>query len=201
MPLPMPARTIVSDYLGSDRPDAARLPQRFEPSTLEATALLVANLCKRLAPDRVAVRIVRSIHTAREPLLVVGTPWEQPELVSLRGRSPLAFSRLRDRTVLRPGNGGVLGEDEGVVGLATRAQADPHPILFVTGNSTTGVLRAARSVLGPDWSVAGDFIRVARDAPWASSKVREWQGFIPPRSFFHLTDLGVEGLKIQTSAH
>ena len=73
----LPAPLLEPNALGVNRL-AILLPERFEPSTLEATALLVANLCKRLAPDRVPVRVIRSIQAAREPLLVVGTPREQP---------------------------------------------------------------------------------------------------------------------------
>lgn len=175
---------------------AVLAPRRFDPDTLEATALLVANFSRRSASDRVSVNVVRSISATRDPLLVVGTPSEQPELGVLRGRSPFSFVTVKGRTVLQPARGGVLGEHEGVVGLATRAPGDPNPILVVSGNSPSAVLRAARNVLDPAWSAAGSPARVTTDARRVPSKVREWQGFIPPRSFFTLADLGLGDLKI-----
>lgn len=175
---------------------AVLLPKKFEPATVEATVLLVANLCMRSAPDRVVVDVVRSVHGARDPLLVVGTPTDQPDLLSLSGRSPLAFARVKGRMVLTAKNGAALDENEGVVALATTTRADRHPILLVTGNSASGVLRAARSVLSPTWSASGTFARVATDARWPSAKAREWPGFVPPRSSFTLADLDLGDLKI-----
>jgi len=191
----LPSPLLEPDSFYSNRL-AVLLPARFSPSTLEATARLVANLVKRVAPERVTVRIVSSMRAMRAPLLVVGTPEEQPELVSLRGRSPLLFSSVRGKTVLRSTNGEVFGENEGVVGLATKAQADPTSILFVTANSVSGVLLAASNVLSPGWNVSGTFVRVTEETRLTSPKVREWHGFIPPRSFFTLADLGLHNLKI-----
>ncbi len=171
-------------------------PERPSPRTLEATALVVANLCKRVAPERVTVHVLGSIHAARDPLLVIGTAAEQPELLALRGRSPLAFSRSRGATVLHPTSGAALAEDEGIVGLATRTPADPNPILFVTGNSAAGVVRAARSVLGAEWNAVGAFVRVPRNPRLTASRPRDWPGFLPPRSFFSLADLGLDDLEL-----
>jgi len=175
---------------------AVLTPRRFDPDTLEATALLVANLSRRSASDRVSVHVVRSIQATRDPLLVVGTPTEQPELGTLRGRSSLTTTTVKGRLVLQPTQGGLLNEHEGVVGLATRAPGDSNPILVVSGNSPAAVLRAARNVFDPAWSAAGALARVTTDARRIPSKVREWQGFIPPRSFFTLADLGLDDLKI-----
>lgn len=191
----LPSPMLEADTFHGNRL-AVLLPARFGPSTLEGTARLVANLVKRVASDRVTVRTVRSMRATRDPLLVVGTPEEQPELLSLRGRSPLLFSRSRGETILRSTNGEVFGENEGVVGLATKAEADPTPILFVTANSASGVLLAASHVLGPRWSASGTLVRVTEETRLAAPKVREWHGFIPPRSFFTLADLGLHNLKI-----
>lgn len=171
-------------------------PRRFEPDTFEAVALLVANFSRRSASEHVSVHVVRSLQTARDPLLVVGTPSEQPELSALLGRSSFTTTTVKGRRVLQPTSGGLLTEHEGVVGLATRAAGDSNPILFVSGNSPSAVLRAARSVLDPAWSPAGSLARVTTDPRRAPAKVRAWQGFIPPMSFFTLADLGLEDLKI-----
>ncbi len=171
-------------------------PRRFDSDTLEATALLVANLSRRPGSDRVSVQVVRSLQGARDPLLIVGTPTEQPELAALRGRSSLTIATGKGRLVLQQVPGGLLNEHEGVVGLATRAAGDSRPILLVSGNSPPAVLRAARNVLDPAWNATGSLARLTTDARLVPSKVREWQGFVPPQSFFTLADLGLGDLRI-----
>jgi hypothetical protein len=172
------------------------LPEKASAETVEATALLVANLAKRLAPQRVHLRVVRSVQTAGQPLLVVGTPAEQPQLASMRSNSRLSFSRVRGKTVLRWSNGDAVDEREGLVGLATLAKADPNAVLFVTGNSPPAVLRAAKSLLSADWNASGAVARVVKDTSVAPPKAREWPGFIPTSSFFKLAELGVDELKV-----
>ncbi|MGH7345578.1 MAG: cellulose biosynthesis cyclic di-GMP-binding regulatory protein BcsB, partial [Candidatus Rokuibacteriota bacterium] len=191
----LPAPILENDPLRGHQLAVLR-PERSGPRTLEATALLVANLCKRVAPERVTVRVLRSIDSAREPILIVGTAAEQTVLPTLRGGSALAFTRRQAGTIVHPTSGAPLADDEGIVGLTTRAPADLNPILFVTGNSAAGVLRAARSVLGPEWNAAGALARVSRDPRIATSKPREWPGFLPPRSFFSLADVGLDELRI-----
>jgi hypothetical protein len=171
-------------------------PRKFDSDTLEATALLVANLSRHSASDRVSVHVVRSIQGARDPLLIVGTPADQPELAALRGRSSLTTATVKGRTVLLSTPGGLLNEHDGVVGLTTRAAIDSNPILLVSGNSPAAVLRAARNVLDPAWSATGTLARVTTDARSVPSKVREWRGFVPPQSFFTLADLGLGDLRI-----
>lgn len=191
----LPAPLLEADTLRPNRLTVLR-PERGDSRTLEATALVVANLVKRIAPERVAVQAVRSIHAARDPLLIVGTAAEQPELQALRGHAVLAISRTGGAAVLQPTGGPVLAADEGIVGLTTRTPSDLNPVLFVTGNSATGVLRAARSVLGPEGNASGALVRVAREPRAAVSKPRDWPGFLPPRSFFTLADLGLDALPI-----
>jgi len=191
----LPASLLEPHTLSANRL-AVLAPRRFDPDTLEATALLVANFSRRSASDRVSVHVVRSLQAARDPLLIVGTPMEQPDLGSLRGRSPLTVTTLKGRMALRPTEGPALDEHEGAVGLATRAPGDANPILLVSGNSSAAVLRAARSVLDPAWNASGTLARVTTDPRWRSSKAREWPGFMPPRSAFTLADLGVDDLAV-----
>jgi cellulose synthase subunit len=191
----LPASLLEPHTLSANRL-AVLVPRRFDPDTLEATALLVANFSRRSASDRVSVHVVRSLQTARDPLLIVGTPAEQPELGALRGRSPLTVTTVKGRMVLRPTEGPALGEHEGAVALATRAPADPNPILLVSGNSPAAVLRAARSILDPAWSASGTLARVTTDARREPSRVRQWRGFVPPRNSFTLADLDLEDLAV-----
>jgi hypothetical protein len=160
------------------------LPEKYDASTFEATALVLANLSRRVAPERVRVRVVRSMALARQPLLIVGTRAEQPQL----------------RSLLRASDAGSLDEGEGLVGLATGGQANANPVLFITGNSSDAVLRAARSVLSPHWHASGKVARVAKEPAVAPSMPREWPGFMPPRSLFTLADLGLKDLRITSQA-
>lgn len=156
------------------------LPERLATRTFEATALVLANLARRVSPERVNVRIVRSVQTTRQPLLIVGAPAEHSQL----------------RAILRASNAGSLDDDEGVVGLTTSSRTTGNPVLFVTGNSPPAVLRAARSVLRADWNASGKLARIAKEPVLAPSTPREWPGFIPSRSQFTLADLGLKELRI-----
>ena len=73
--LPAP---LVDPY--SYRPQAfdVLLPQRASTATMEATALIVANLARRAAPRPVDVRVVNRRTALGRPLLIAGTPEEQP---------------------------------------------------------------------------------------------------------------------------
>jgi cellulose synthase subunit len=188
--------TLLEPHTLSANRLAVLLPRRFDPATLEATALLVANFSRRPAGERITTHIVRSVQAARDPLLIVGTPAEQPELVALKDRLPLAVASARGRTALPRTGTATAGEPEGVVGLTTRPAADQTPILVVSGDSGAGVLRAARSVLAPGWTASGNFARVTTEPRPVTSRAREWPGFIPPRSLFTLGDLGLDDLKI-----
>lgn len=188
--------TLLEPHTLSANRLAVLLPRRFDPATLEATALLVANFSRRPAGERVSASIVRSVQAARDPLLIVGTPAEQPELAVLKERLPLAFASARGRTVLRWTGGATGREPEGVVGLTTRPGSDQIPILVVSGDSGAAVLRAARSVLAPGWTASGNFARITTAPRPVTSSAREWPGFIPPRSLFTLADLGLDDLTI-----
>jgi hypothetical protein len=191
----LPATLLEPHTLSANRL-AVLLPRRFDPATLEATALLVANFSRRPGGERVATHIVRSVQAARDPLLVVGTPAEQPELAALKERLPLAFASGKGRTALQRTGTAAAGEPEGIVGLTTRAGSDQSPILVVSGDSGAGVLRAARNIVAPGFPAAGNFARVTTEPRGATARAREWPGFIPPRSLFTLADLGLDDLKI-----
>lgn len=155
------------------------LPHKITTDSLHATALVIANLSRRIAPERVQLRVVRSAQAARQPLLIVGTPTEQPPL----------------RVLLRS-NDAALRERDGLVGLATNGPANANPILYVTGDSSGAVLRAARSIHGEDWHASGKTARVAKDPAPGPQNTRDWPGFMPPRNLFTLADLGFKELKV-----
>jgi hypothetical protein len=151
------------------------LPQRIAQPTLEATALLVANLAHRVATEPVTVNVVPSIAEAKHPLLIVGTSYEQPELWSLEAAAPV-------------------GGEEGLAGISRRLAGSLFPILFVTGGSSEGVLRAARKLALT--AVSGNLVEVVADTPYQPATQHAWEGFIPPNGRFQLGDLGIKELTL-----
>lgn len=171
------------------------LPEKVSSATLEAIALLLANLCNRVSPEAVDVSFVRSIQAARGPVLIVGTPQEQPELRILQGRSSVALYKRGAKTQVGLTTGEGLEESDGVAVLTTRTDDDHNPILFVTGSSPSGVLRAARNLVGPNIGVSGSIARFSQDPRRVSRTLRDWKGFIPPKNRFTLADLGFKELE------
>ncbi|MBK9168799.1 MAG: cellulose biosynthesis cyclic di-GMP-binding regulatory protein BcsB [Bryobacterales bacterium] len=142
-------------------------PNAISTATLEATALVVANLARQAAPKPVHVRAIGHLRAARRPVLVVGTPEEQPDL----------------RDLPEPQEVRVLSDDQGTLSLATLA-AVRYPVLAVSG-PTPGAVRNAARALNPR-PAAG------KESTPARRGQREWPGYIPPRSRFTLADLGFE---------
>jgi hypothetical protein len=147
------------------------LPEWIAQPVLEATALLVANMVHRVAPEPVAVNVVASIDDAKHPLLIVGTSYEQPELRSVVAGLPVSG-------------------DEGLAGISRGLAGKLSPVLFVTGGSPNGVLRAARRLaLTP---ASGNRFLVAAETPYKAADPRAWKGFIPPSGRFSVSDLRIE---------
>jgi hypothetical protein len=145
------------------------LPVQPSPETLEATALVVGFLAMRLAPRPLRLSFVRSAETDR-PLLAVGTPAEQPQLMDrLKG------SKVR----LEPA--------VGMVGVA--GGSGVPPLLFVTGEAPSAVLRAARALAGNDSDLKGPWVTVRDEPARRQTPARDWKGHVPPGSRFTLGDL------------
>ena len=151
------------------------LPQRIAQPTLEATALLVANLAHRVATEPVTVNVVPSIAEAKHPLLIVGTSYEQPELWSVEAAASV-------------------GVDEGLAGISRGLAGSLFPIVFVTGGSPEGVLRAARRLALT--AVSGNLVKVVADTRYQPAVQHAWEGFIPPSGHFQVGDLGIEELTL-----
>jgi hypothetical protein len=151
------------------------LPQRIAQPTLEATALLVANLVHRVASEPVTVNVVPSIAEAKHPLLIVGTSYEQPELWSVETAAPV-------------------GGEEGLAGISRGLAGSSFPILFVTGGSPEGVLRAARKLALT--AASGNLVKVVADNRYQPAAQHAWEGFIPPNGQFQVGDLGIEELTL-----
>jgi cellulose synthase subunit len=168
------------------------LPPRVSSQTLEGTALLIANYAARLG-DELAVHVVNSIDAASGPLLIVGTPEEQP-MWRLGGQLP--FRLFRTGREMRLGSRqGPFDAGEGIVALTEKPGRTFTPILLVTGNSPQAVSRAVRKLIEGSFNEPGTFARISQDVPITSRPRREWRGFVPPDSHFTLSQLGFKELK------
>ncbi|MGH7162899.1 MAG: cellulose biosynthesis cyclic di-GMP-binding regulatory protein BcsB, partial [Planctomycetota bacterium] len=161
------------------------LPSRPSLETTEATAVAVANLCRRVAPEPVSLVFVRSPADAASPVLAVGTPSEQPELRRLALPSPLS---------LREGPGGAMLAHGGrplepSLGTIALAKLDATPVLLVSGNTPEAVRKAGRSLLSAPRRNGDRVLRVAQEARGPGSEPRRWKGYLPPSSRSTLSEL------------
>lgn len=167
---------------------ALLVPEIAESPTLEANALLVANLCSRAGAQPVQVSLVRAVQNARDPLLIVGTPWEQPELGLEEMETGLKVEMRSERRFLTLSDGALLDESEGVIEIR-RNSSTRIPVLVVTANSSAGVLKGVRALLAHPAQLSGRSMRVVQEQALSPKKSRDWRGFIPPDNRFTLADL------------
>jgi cellulose synthase operon protein B len=179
------------------RPELAVLrPTDPTPETLEGTARLVANLAKALRPQVLAIRVVTAPDVTG-PLLVVGTPREQPGLARLQPVLPLALDNQPGRTFVTRRSGPPLRPDEGLVGLGSRARGER--VLFATANTPGAVHRAAMAALTR--KTLARAVATVRPEPVAvAPAARAWSGYVPPRGTFTLGDVLDGNLKIPLDA-
>jgi Bacterial cellulose synthase subunit len=158
--------------------------------TLQAMALMAANLVRQARPQPLQFTLVRTIAAADDPFIIVGTPQEQPQLAGLQAGSRLVIQpREGKRSITFDKD--TLGESEGLAGVTTALQSGGRrvPVLFLTANSPTGVLSATQEILSRRINLTGTVARIAQTSPAQPTARREWAGFIPPRSRFKLSDL------------
>jgi hypothetical protein len=150
------------------------IPSRPSTETLEATARSLAGLAAGVAPEPVRLAFARSLEQVETPLLVVGTPREQPELARLGGLGAEASGA---------------SASTGVVALLPRAGPIAQPTLILTGAEPNAVAHAALGMLRPS-EVRGR-VRLVPSAPArAPAAPRAWRAFIPPSSGFSLDEAG-----------
>jgi len=181
--LPYP---LVDPHSQRDQRLNVLVPQRISDETLEATALIVANLSrgtKRAGSRVTSIETVSTPGGLNGPLLIVGTPTQQPLLAQLERRLPAStdFDSL--------------SQSEGLAALVTRTDRETSPILIVTGKSSAGVLQAARGLFN-----------IRSDSPVAAAKIgftpkrtadpRDWPGFVPPTARFSLEDLQEQDFRL-----
>ena len=162
--------------------------------TLQAIALMAANLARQAGPQQLQFTLVRTIDSADAPLIIIGTPQEQPELKDQLGQSHFVTERGEGKVVA--GSGEKLGESEGLVGVGTAARGHRVPILFVTANSPAGVLVAAQQMLGGSTKPKGAVARISETSLPQRKGPRDWAGFIPPSSRFRLSEVTQNDLRL-----
>lgn len=159
-------------------------PTNPSPETVETLARAVADLCHRVAPAPVSLAFVDEPGEAKSPVLVVGTPREQPGLRQLALPTPLRATAERFET----GDAASLDAMTGVVALAT-ATSVPQPFLVLSGNTPRAVTRAAASLehLGTEEGA----VHLAAGPPDESRRQpRHWLGHAPPWNPFTLGEVG-----------
>jgi hypothetical protein len=166
------------------------VPAQPSSQTLEGTALLIANYAARLG-DALAVRPIRSMDVASGPLLIVGTPEEQP--IGLLDHLPFRLIRAGKQIRLGESQGPFTAED-GIVALIEKPARNFTPILLVTGNSPAAVSRAIRKLID-GLNESGTFTRISEDVPSIPEQRRHWKGFLPPENHFTLEQMGLKELK------
>lgn len=175
---------------------ALLVPETSTSETLEATALLAASLAKQAGALPLQFTLLRTIQSAADPLLIIGTPQEQPQLSELQGKTHLVVSETAATRAVGFSEADMLNESEGIVGITTGREASHIPILFVTANSSRGVLNATRHLLGGTARLTGTLIRISQPAVPPRKARRHWAGFIPPPSRFRLSDLKAPEVRI-----
>ncbi len=175
------------------------LPAGPSVTSLEATALAVANLTARVAPEPVGLAFVRSPAGAREPVLAVGTPRELPSLQNLGEFLPLEIQQTPEGPVLAR-EGSLVAASEGVLVLLSADAGQAPPLLWLTGNSEQAVLKAAKSLFRGE-RPEGESMRVVREELAPSPKgLREWRRFIPPKNRFLLNESGDEDAELAVAS-
>jgi hypothetical protein len=131
------------------------------------------------------VGFVGSPDKGTAPLLVVGTPLEQPALRETLG-TQVSWSDTPSGAALAHA-GAPLDPAAGLLAIARRPD---RPALAVIANTPEGVLRAAWGLIAGPPPTAEPSARIWDEPRRAARATREWSGFIPPRTGFRLSEAG-----------
>jgi hypothetical protein len=167
--LPSP---LVDPYSYRQQKLNVLLAEQSSIPTLEAAAVLVANICRQTTQPP-AIQIIRSSAAANDPVVVVGAFRELPRLPA---------SARRDR-LKGPGN---------VLAGLTTIERVSAPMLFMTAEDSKSLLPGIHRLLSTDFEDSVRFAELSgTSSPWAAKERRDWAGFMPSASRFTLQDLGL----------
>ncbi|MEW5975749.1 MAG: cellulose biosynthesis cyclic di-GMP-binding regulatory protein BcsB [Acidobacteriota bacterium] len=183
---------IIDPYSYRQQAIGLLVPNRAEVKTLEAAALLVANLCNTAPGKQLQVIPIRSLQKVRMPVLIVGTRDEQPVLGFLDTGSLFRF----EGSHIRLADGQRLAESDGLICLISTSEPR-SPLLVITAETPAGVLKAVRRLQQRSNPLEGRVARVTDDRPTPKASLRDWKGFIPNQDHFRLSDLGLKEVPIR----
>jgi cellulose synthase operon protein B len=168
-------------------------PTKVDQTWLTATTRLQAALGRLADFRRLDTRIVKTLdevgknvpRTApAERLVVIGTPDQQPTLKSLSLPISLADNKILDSDK-KP-----LPPSVGVLTL-TSTPDKKSPVLVATGNGSEGVAKAVQFLVQyKDRQIGTGQTIIVKDLTLVPSPPpREWQGYLPLKDSFQLSDL------------
>lgn len=158
-------------------------PTRPTSETIEATALLIANLANR-SVEPIGVRTVRSIDEAVGSALMIGSPKEQPQLRTVASALPSTIQ-----------------EGEGIIALTWGMGSGFTPILIVTATGPEGIVKAAHALVQRRFDASGTLARIPEDTKLIALQPREWKDHLPRKNHFTLEDLNLRELKVGSEDH
>lgn len=174
--------------LGLDADRLAYLePQSPDDGWTTAAARFQAAAARLTNFRSIETRIVQSVDELEpgEKLVVLGTPATQPGLSELELPFAIQNNRVLD------GGDNALPNDVGVV-MVTTTEDGSYPVLVVTGNESTGVLKAvqALSQTSDRQILTGQAALISEVSTVESPQPDNWQGFLPQdTNRFQLADL------------
>ncbi len=168
-------------------------PTQVDQTWLTATARLQATLGRLADFRRLDTRIIKTLdelgknvpRTApAEKLMIVGTPEQQPTLKSIPLPIGLADNKIidSDKKPLPPSVG---------VLMLTTTPDKKSPVLVATGNGAEGVAKAVQFLVqNKDRKIGTGQTIIVKDLTLVPSPPpREWQGYLPLKDSFQLSDL------------
>jgi len=143
----------------------------YQAQTLKALATVNATLAQDAAWHPMETTFVNNIADAKFPLIIVGTPTEQPAIRDLTGGRSISGPFVQ----------------------VTQSPSNPLiPILIVTGNSGPDVVKAAQALTTTTKSTLlnGDSASLSDVKEGKAAVSHAWPGYIPDKETFTLRDMG-----------
>lgn len=169
-------------------------PSNFSTDWLTAVSRVSAYFGRLVQFRPLQSKIIDQASASRTPVIIIGTPAQQPALSQLASQIPFP---LRDGQWL-DGDGTPLGSEVGLLALASVAN-ESQPVLIISGNTETAVLRAVAFLTQPRNGKlgAGKAIVVSEVDEIPLAPRRDWPAHIPPRPQFSLREIGFKDTTIR----
>ncbi|MBD2104314.1 cellulose biosynthesis cyclic di-GMP-binding regulatory protein BcsB [Leptolyngbya sp. FACHB-261] len=174
-------------------PDASSEDQKQTKGWLSALARFQTALGRTAEYRPLKTTVVESLRDAKGPIVIVGTPQNQPELANLELPFKLQEGKFLD------GKGKVVPDDVGVLALTATTGPVRLPVLVISGNGAAGVEKAAQFLVqGKDADIGtGRGILINRLTEVPKPNPRDWPRYLPPAQQFDLKDLNVKDTTVR----